>query len=86
MRSNLPEYKPNRWVGRKWHRPEDSRCYQVELKQNLFGDWVLVRYWGSLYRRGGQRMENIYNDYDEAYRQMEAVRKQRTQRGYVERL
>lgn len=81
---STPVYDHTKWQRFNWHKPENNRRYQAELKQNLFGEWVLVRFWGSMHRRGGQQIETTYDDYNQACRQIEAVNTQRLKRGYVE--
>ena len=32
------------WLASRWER--DTRYYELHLRQDLFGDWVLTRVWG----------------------------------------
>jgi len=68
---------------RRWVHSEKARYYQVDLVQDLLGDWTLVLCWGGLgSRRGGMRILAVTS---EAAGQdlIEAIAKRRRQRGYV---
>lgn len=80
----LPTYAVNDWQQLLWHRPRDGRRYHAELKQNLFGQWTIVRTWGGAHSRQGQSMETLCQNYDEGLVQLSAVAKRRSQRGYVQ--
>lgn len=82
--TNAPKYLPDDWQRLTWHKPNNGRHYQVELKQNLFGNWILVRQWGSSKKRGGRRLEIICDDYQHACQQLQIIQKQRQRRGYLE--
>jgi hypothetical protein len=43
----------------RWINPETARYYQVDLVQDLFGDWTLIQCWGGLGSRRG-RMRVVY--------------------------
>ena len=76
-------YEFDRWQQQYWQRPSDSRCYQVELRQNLFGEWVIVReWWGASSRRRGH-MEHCCGSFEMGQRQLAMVEKCRIRRGYV---
>lgn len=65
----------------RWER--DTRYYELHLRQDLWGDWMLTRVWG---RRGtalGQIRHEHYSDYYEAASQYTRYLKQRGRRGYI---
>lgn len=33
----------------KWRWESDTRWYEAELTNDLFGDWLIVRRWGGLF-------------------------------------
>ncbi|MEM9817193.1 MAG: hypothetical protein AAF827_12425 [Cyanobacteria bacterium P01_D01_bin.6] len=79
----LPHYTVDQWLQRSWQRPTDGRRYRVELSQNLFGEWVLIReWWGVASKRRGSKKQGV-NTYAEGVECLEAVAKRRMQRGYV---
>ncbi|WP_346014681.1 WGR domain-containing protein [Thiocystis violacea] len=64
--------------------PEKARYYQVDLVQDLLGDWTLVLSWGGEPSRRG-RMRILAVPSEAAGReQLDAIAKRRRQRGYVE--
>ncbi|MFN5744899.1 MAG: WGR domain-containing protein [Methylococcaceae bacterium] len=68
----------------RWER--DTRYYELHLRQDLWGDWLLTRVWG---RRGtslGQIRHVHYADYGEGASQYADSIKQRSKRGYVQTL
>ncbi len=75
-------YAVDSWVQRSWYNPDNDRCYQAELKQDLFGEWVLIRNWGSANRRGSQQLETVCNGYNEGLLLIDKIAKRRRQRGY----
>lgn len=68
---------------RRWVHPEKLRYYQVELLQDLLGDWTLVQCWGGLdSRRGRMRILAVPSE-AAGQAQIEAIARRRCQRGYV---
>ena len=45
----------------EWFNPGNGRRYQVELFEDLLGDWVLVRCWAGAKRPGSQKMALMAN-------------------------
>ena len=79
----LPRYAIGYCLQRSWHRPTDGRRYHIELRQNLFGDWVLIQRWGTIHSRRGGMMESPCQSYEDGLAQLATVAKRRGQRGYV---
>lgn len=68
----------------RWIHPEKRRYYQVQLVQDLFGDWTLVACWGGLdSHRGGMQVKSAASD-EAALGQVGAISKRRRLRGYEE--
>lgn len=78
-----PEYQVELWQQQSWHRPSDGRRYQAELRQNLFGEWVLVREWWGAFTHKRGHMENSCESYEAGKKQLENVEKCRQRRGYL---
>ena len=67
----------------RWIHPEKARYYQVELGQDLLGDWTLILDWGGLgSRRGGRRIHAVASE-AAGQAQLEQIAKRRRQHGYV---
>jgi len=76
-----PSYDPPQGQEMFWQRGD--RFYWCALRQNLFGEWVLLRKWaGRRTGKGGQR-ETLCADIEEGHRLMRDVLKRRRRRGYV---
>lgn len=74
------EYQVDDWLRRDWRK--NSRHYSCELRQNLFGQWVVLRRWGRINALKGQSIEHVCASYDEGLKIMSAVEKRRARRGY----
>ncbi len=75
---NANNYQLDRWKESYWER--GRRCYSVELKQDLFGNWVVIRSWGS--KRLSRKMEAECSSYEEAESLYDRAMKRRVSRGY----
>lgn len=76
-------YALDLWQQQSWQRTRDGRCYQAELRQNLFGEWIVVReWWGTASRRRGH-MEDCCDSFEMGQQQFAMVEKCRARRGYV---
>lgn len=74
-------YDLDEWQELFWQRGD--RYYWCALRQNLFGEWVLLRKWGGRQTgKGGQR-ETLCADFKEGHRLMQNVLQRRRYRGYV---
>ena len=59
------------------------RYYTLELIPNLFGEWILVRTYGSIKKLKPTRViQRIYSDAHEAIASMDAIKDQKQKRGY----
>ena len=68
-----------------WHRQDwlkGTRYYSSELRQNLFGQWVVLRRWGRVHAKRGQSLEHVCESYEEGIQILSAISKRRVQRGY----
>ena len=76
-------YQVDDWRRQDWQK--GSRHYCCELKQNLFGQWVVSRRWGRVTALQGQSLEHPCDSYEQGLEIMSVVEKRRTKRGYVAR-
>ena len=74
------EYQLDKWKRQDWHK--GSRHYSCEVRQNLFGQWVVLRRWGRVSAKQGQSMEHLCDRYEEGLEIFETVEKRRVKRGY----
>ena len=74
------EYQFDKWKRRDWHK--GSRHYSCEVRQYLFGQWVVLRRWGRVSATQGQSLELLCNHYEEGLQVFEAVERRRAKRGY----
>lgn len=62
------------------------RYYTLELIPNLFGEWMVVRTYGSIKKlKPTGVIREIYNDAEAAIASMQLVISAKQKRGYVER-
>jgi predicted DNA-binding WGR domain protein len=74
------EYQLDKWKRQDWRK--NSRHYSCEVRQNLFGQWVVLRRWGRVSALQGQSREVVCSRYEEGLKILEAVGRRRLQRGY----
>ena len=74
------EYQLEKWKRQDWRK--HTRHYSCEVRQNLFGQWVVLRRWGRVSASQGQSLEVVCDHYGEGIEIFEAVTKRRAQRGY----
>ncbi|NBU58317.1 MAG: WGR domain-containing protein [Betaproteobacteria bacterium] len=60
----------------------EARYYRLSVERTLFGDWAVIREWGRIGRRGGQR-EHWCGSHGEAARLVSEFARERARRGYV---
>jgi hypothetical protein len=77
----MPDYQQERWQYTSWSK--GNRIYSLALRQNIFGNWLVQKVWGSNRRRGMGRSQDLTCESFEAaekiYRQQY---KKRIKRGY----
>jgi predicted DNA-binding WGR domain protein len=74
------EYQVDRWQRKDWRK--GTRHYSCEVRQNLFGQWLVLRRWGRVSAMQGQSREQLCDRYEEGLEILKAVEKRRSQRGY----
>ena len=75
------EYQLDKWKRQDWRK--HSKHYSCEVRQNLFGQWVVLRRWGRVSALQGQSIEVVCDRYEEGLEIFEAVEKRRAKRGYT---
>ena len=65
----------------EWYNPQNERRYLVELFEDLLGDWILVRRWWGVKRRGNQKMA-LVSSYADGLQHLANIDGKRKARGY----
>ena len=73
------EYQLDKWKRQDWHN--GSKHYSCEVRQNLFGQWVVLRRWGRVSAKQGQSLEHLCDHYEESLQVFDAVEKRREREG-----
>ena len=73
----------NKWQKHYW--VTETRFYQAELKQDIFQNWIVERYWSGLDKRGGRLLVHVTDSYQEASKIIQDIKKRRIARGYQQR-
>ncbi len=60
------------------------RYYQAVVQQNLFGQWEVIRMWGSLDQAHGGMLCIPVADFDDGEQALSEVARHREKRGYVQ--
>lgn len=85
-----PVYSLERWWTREWQklRPEQGiqRYYRLILRQDLWGEWELIREWGRIGRRPSRMVRQPVANADAADGIAQEVAKVRQRRGYESRM
>ncbi len=76
----MPLYMPERWQRHHWQT--EQRYYIAEVTQDLFGQWLLRRSWGSHHSARGNEQRLPAASYEEALRLLQATARRRNTRGY----
>jgi len=75
------EIDPEQWLTYRWQK--GNRYYVAELRQDLFGVWLVRRTWGCVHSHRGQNMTLYADNYDHARKLLDDVAKRRKSRVYV---
>ena len=75
-------YQVENWRRQDWRK--GTRYYSAELRQNLFGQWVVLRRWGRVTTLQGQSLEHLCESYEQGLEILSAIEKRRSQRGYID--
>ena len=74
-------YQVESWQRRDWRKA--TRRYSCELRQNLFGEWIVLRRWGRVSAAKGQSIEHPCESYEQGLEILNAIEQRRSQRGYT---
>lgn len=66
------------------HNPDDNlhRYYCINLRQDLFGAWVMERNWGRVGSHRGQSLSLSFSSKDEAQKELMRLQQIKAKRGY----
>lgn len=75
-------YRLELWQRSIWQK--DSRFYRLELCQDLFGNWIVQKTWGSAVKLDYGRTNSIIcPDYQTGLREYQKLQIRRQLRGYI---
>ena len=61
------------------------RFYSVSVGQTLFGEWAVVKEWGRIGSKGGQRHTEWHASPERAFDALQVIKQKKERRGYVAR-
>ncbi|MEM7757136.1 MAG: WGR domain-containing protein [Cyanobacteria bacterium P01_A01_bin.40] len=74
-------YQLEKWQHSSWQK--DTRFYSLELCQDLFGNWIIKRTWGSAVKQDfGRSNSTVCPDYQTGLLWYEKQASRRRKRGY----
>lgn len=73
-------YTHSQWRSLAWKR--EHRYYRAELRQGLFGHWIVMKTWGRIGSHLGGAKETLCRTYEEAASIFHAAIQRRRQREY----
>ncbi|MBE9169739.1 hypothetical protein IQ238_20160 [Pleurocapsales cyanobacterium LEGE 06147] len=74
-------YQLEKYLYSSWQK--DTRFYIIELCQDLWGNWLLKKTWGSSAKRDfGRSISTICPDYETGVKLYSKAKKRRLLRGY----
>lgn len=76
----MKNYQMHLWKRQDWRK--GSRHYSCEIKQDLFGQWIVLRRWGRVSAVNGQSREEVCDLYEQGVEIFDAIAKRREERGY----
>ncbi|WP_410500817.1 WGR domain-containing protein [Chroococcidiopsis sp. SAG 2025] len=74
-------YTHSQWCFLAWKR--EHRYYRAELRQDLFGNWIVMKMWGRIGSRLGGMKETLCRTYEEADSCFQTAVRRRERRGYT---
>ena len=81
MTTMPPEYNIAH-MKRRWET--QTKYYEANLCQDLFGEWILMKYWGNKTSKLGGSQSTLVASLNDGLTLMETVKKRRNARGYFE--
>ena len=75
------EYQYDQWIKQKW--TTETRYYIVEVRQDMFGTWLVESTWGSRSTKLGNNKQWHVDTHEKALSILESIKKRRIVRGYA---
>jgi len=70
-------------LSRRWVHKEKKRYYRITLSQDLLGDWIITKSWGSLITSAGRAVHIACASKEEAAMLAKKIENVRKNREYV---
>ena len=81
VKDSMLTYQLNKHLYSSWQK--NTRFYSIELCQDLWGNWLLKKTWGSAAKRDfGRSISTICPDYETGVKLYYQAEKHRVSRGY----
>ena len=74
-------YMHSNWQHCRWER--DTRYYEITLEQDLWGQWIITRCWGSKVSRQSQTKIEHPSDITSAIARYQILQKERQRKQYA---
>lgn len=81
IQSTTMTYAVETWQHLRWHK--NTRYYDAQLHQDLWGNWVLTCTWGRRNSKLSQVRHTPCETYQQGFGLLQATIKRREQRGYT---
>lgn len=65
----------------EWYNSQNGRSYLVDFFEDLLGDWILIRRWRGIKRRGNQKIEFMPN-FEAGVAHIDQIHATRVRHGY----
>jgi len=74
------QYKINAWTRKIWL--SDTLYYHAEIKQDLFGSWILERHWCGRWQKSGRVVIDLLDSFDDGLLKLQEIHQKRIAHGY----
>ena len=69
------------WKRFQWEK--DTRYYEAQLHQDLWGTWIISRRWGRRHAPKGQARNTLCDSYEQGLKALDDIVERRRKRGYA---
>ena len=69
------------WKRLQWEK--ETRYYEAQLHQDLWGTWIISRRWGRRHAPKGQARNTLCDSYEQGLKTLDDIADRRRKRGYT---
>lgn len=62
---------------------KETRYYEAQLHQDLWGIWIVTRRWGRRHSPKGQTRNTLFTSYEQGLKALDEIVQRRQKRGYT---